>query len=86
MLYYTTTLLLLFFLLLAPNSCQKSKLCGNDKCSEPLFTSAFKRSYNPPDERFMNAEEGKVVKVYAIKFSDRTDIMEGEVKEGQGRS
>lgn len=78
MLYYNLFFLLVSFPLI---NGQKSKLCGNEKCNEPLFTSVFKRTYDPPDDRFLKAEETKIVKVYAIKFSDRTEFMEGEVND-----
>uniref|UniRef100_A0A914ZE37 Uncharacterized protein n=1 Tax=Parascaris univalens TaxID=6257 RepID=A0A914ZE37_PARUN len=56
---------------------KKTKLCGNEACSEKLFDGKFHRSMGANDERFLAPKVDDSVSIYAIKFSDRTDLMEG---------
>uniref|UniRef100_A0A0R3RXA9 SH2 domain-containing protein n=1 Tax=Elaeophora elaphi TaxID=1147741 RepID=A0A0R3RXA9_9BILA len=58
---------------------KKTKLCGDEACSEKLFDGKFHRSSSATHESFLSPNENDVVSVYAIKFSDRTDLMEGAV-------
>ncbi|EJW85287.1 hypothetical protein WUBG_03799 [Wuchereria bancrofti] len=56
---------------------KKTKLCGDEACSEKLFEGKFHRSSLATHESFLSPNENDIVSVYAIKFSDRTDLMEG---------
>ncbi|VDM47035.1 unnamed protein product [Toxocara canis] len=70
---------------------KKTKLCGDEACtgmcnqsensaaraSEKLFEGKFHRSMTANDDRFLASKENDLVSIYAIKFSDRTDLMEG---------
>ncbi|VDK80979.1 unnamed protein product, partial [Onchocerca ochengi] len=56
---------------------KKTKLCGDEACSEKLFEGKFHRSSLANHESFLSPNENDSVNVYAIKFSDRTDLMEG---------
>ncbi|MCP9265040.1 hypothetical protein DINM_020227 [Dirofilaria immitis] len=56
---------------------RKTKLCGDESCSEKLFEGRFHRSSLATHESFLSPNENDIVSVYAIKFSDRTDLMEG---------
>uniref|UniRef100_A0A915PLT5 Uncharacterized protein n=1 Tax=Setaria digitata TaxID=48799 RepID=A0A915PLT5_9BILA len=56
---------------------KKTKLCGDEACSEKLFEGRFHRSSLANHESFLSPNENDIVSVYAIKFSDRTDLMEG---------
>ncbi|CAG9536357.1 unnamed protein product [Cercopithifilaria johnstoni] len=56
---------------------KKTKLCGDEACSEKLFEGKFHRASLATHESFLSPNENDIVSVYAIKFSDRTDLMEG---------
>uniref|UniRef100_A0A0M3I016 Vegetative cell wall protein gp1 n=1 Tax=Ascaris lumbricoides TaxID=6252 RepID=A0A0M3I016_ASCLU len=56
---------------------KKTKLCGDEACTEKLFDGKFHRSMKANDERFLAPNVDDLVNIYAIKFSDRTDLMEG---------
>ncbi|EYC38476.1 hypothetical protein Y032_0714g1757 [Ancylostoma ceylanicum] len=56
---------------------KKSKLCGNEQCDEVLFKAKVKRVMGSNHEAFLSLTEGAVIDVTAVKFSDRTDLMEG---------
>jgi uncharacterized protein (DUF3084 family) len=56
---------------------EPTKICGNEDCSEKLFTAVAIRDYPPNHESFINVTTGDTITVYAIKFSNRPDIAEG---------
>ncbi|RCN29889.1 hypothetical protein ANCCAN_24349 [Ancylostoma caninum] len=60
---------------------KKSKLCGNEQCDEVLFKAKVKRVMGSNHEAFLSLTEGAVIDVTAVKFSDRTDLMEGVSRE-----
>ncbi|KAK6762243.1 hypothetical protein RB195_023091 [Necator americanus] len=62
---------------------KKSKLCGNELCDEVLFKTRVKRAMSSNHEAFLPLVEGDVVDVTAVKFSDRTDLMEGMLVDGR---
>ncbi|KAK5975460.1 hypothetical protein GCK32_004106, partial [Trichostrongylus colubriformis] len=66
----------------APVTSAKSKLCGNDKCDEILFKAKVKRVMGSTHEAFLSLTEGALIDVTAVKFSDRTDLMEGVLADG----
>ncbi|KAK6033740.1 hypothetical protein OSTOST_00041 [Ostertagia ostertagi] len=65
-----------------PVASKKSKLCGNEKCDEILFKAKVKRVMDSTHEAFLSLKEGVVIDVTAVKFSDRTDLMEGVLADG----
>uniref|UniRef100_A0A914VZV2 Uncharacterized protein n=1 Tax=Plectus sambesii TaxID=2011161 RepID=A0A914VZV2_9BILA len=58
----------------------KTKLCGNDDCTEVLFEGTVNRPQQGTHSEFLHYPDvGATIKVYAIKFSDRTDLWEGGI-------
>ncbi|KAF7633490.1 hypothetical protein Mgra_00007073 [Meloidogyne graminicola] len=56
-----------------------TKLCGNSKCTEVLFSSKFIRDYNNTNDHIMLlGTVNSNVKIFAIKFSNRPDFFEAE--------
>uniref|UniRef100_A0A7I4Z5U7 Stromal interaction molecule 2b n=1 Tax=Haemonchus contortus TaxID=6289 RepID=A0A7I4Z5U7_HAECO len=66
----------------SPVVLKKSKLCGNEKCDEVLFKAKVKRVMDSTHEAFLPLSEGTLIDVTAIKYSDRTDLMEGVIADG----
>ncbi|KJH41413.1 hypothetical protein DICVIV_12619 [Dictyocaulus viviparus] len=48
-----------------------------------LFTAKVKRMMSSDHEAFLSVTEGEFINVIAVKFSDRTDLMEGVLKDGR---
>ncbi|WKY17187.1 hypothetical protein Q1695_001646 [Nippostrongylus brasiliensis] len=65
-----------------PVAPKKSKLCGNEKCDEVLFKAKVKRVMTFNHEAFLSLVEGALIDVTAVKYSDRTDLMEGVLADG----
>lgn len=65
-----------------PVTTKKSKLCGNEKCDQVLFKAKVKRVMTSTHEAFLSVSEGVLIDVTAIKYSDRTDLMEGVLADG----
>lgn len=57
-----------------------TKLCGNEECSVPLFETTAVRPYAATHEGFLTLTENETVYIYAIKMSNRPDIVEGQVR------
>jgi hypothetical protein len=76
MLLYLFTILIAFTPTIT-SIAEPTKICGNDDCSEKLFTAVATRDYPPNHESFINVTTGDTITVYAIKFSNRPDIAEG---------
>lgn len=62
---------------------RKSKLCGNEQCDEVLFKAKVKREMGSNHEAFLSLTQDESIDVTAVKFSDRTDLMEGVLKDGR---
>ncbi|KAJ1351941.1 hypothetical protein KIN20_008120 [Parelaphostrongylus tenuis] len=62
---------------------KKFKLCGNELCDEVLFKAKVKQTMNSDHEAFLSLVAGDLIDVTAVKFSDRTDLMEGRLKDGR---
>ncbi|GMT33036.1 hypothetical protein PFISCL1PPCAC_24333, partial [Pristionchus fissidentatus] len=61
----------------------KSKLCANDQCSDPLFTSTIVKVQPYPE--LLEVGMGQTVEVLSIKFSDRPDIIEARANGVTGK-
>ncbi|KAJ1360770.1 hypothetical protein KIN20_019825 [Parelaphostrongylus tenuis] len=62
---------------------KKFKLCGNELCDEVLFKAKVNETMNSDHEAFLSLVAGDLIDVTAVKFSDRTDLMEGRLKDGR---
>lgn len=77
-----------------PNAAQKIKLCGDELCSskliysisffeyvslEILFSTRILREIKIDHPSFSKYEASDLIEVFAIRFSDRVDIIEGQV-------
>lgn len=62
---------------------KKSKLCGNEQCDEVLFKAKVKRLMDSTHEAFLPLTQDDSIDVIAVKFSDRTDLMEGVLRDGR---
>ncbi|CAJ0916631.1 unnamed protein product, partial [Mesorhabditis belari] len=61
-----------------------SKLCADEKCTVPLFTSKVTRALPNFHEQFLNGlKESDEVQIVAFKFSNRPDMMEAITVDGQ---
>uniref|UniRef100_A0A7E4WCM2 WH1 domain-containing protein n=1 Tax=Panagrellus redivivus TaxID=6233 RepID=A0A7E4WCM2_PANRE len=82
MIYY----LLVILLSLTPplvHCADVTKICGNEDCSEVLYTATVTRPYVSDHEGFLTLEVNEPLQIYAIKFSNRVDIIEGVSASGK---
>ena len=56
-----------------------TKLCGDEKCSQKLFSTTAVRPYGATHADFLTLKENETIDIYAIKMSNRPDIVEGIV-------
>ncbi|VDD85967.1 unnamed protein product [Enterobius vermicularis] len=59
---------------------KKTKLCGDIKCAEKLFQSTIKRSYISQHSSFLSYDVNNIIDVYAIRRSDRPELLEGSLQ------
>lgn len=67
------------YLPLIQSNASPTKLCGNEDCAIKLFTSTATRNYDATHEGFISFKLNETIDVYAIKMSNRPDIIEGVV-------
>uniref|UniRef100_A0A0N4Z5Q3 SH3 domain-containing protein n=1 Tax=Parastrongyloides trichosuri TaxID=131310 RepID=A0A0N4Z5Q3_PARTI len=60
---------------------EKTKVCGNLNCNKVLFTTKVVKEFISNQKHFINLKEGDIIRVVAIKFSNRADLMEGVIND-----
>uniref|UniRef100_A0A0N4UCH7 Methyltransferase n=1 Tax=Dracunculus medinensis TaxID=318479 RepID=A0A0N4UCH7_DRAME len=73
------------FIWLVNTLVKRTKLCGDENCTEKLFESKVNRIDKINHELFLNPSADDIINVYAIKFSDRTDLIEGSLSRDPGK-
>ncbi|KAE9555578.1 hypothetical protein FO519_001249 [Halicephalobus sp. NKZ332] len=79
----TYLLVLIFVPLLVTGNAVPTKLCGDEKCSQKLFSTTAVRPYGANHADFLTLKENETIEIYAIKMSNRPDIVEGVNSEGK---
>uniref|UniRef100_A0A0N5ARS8 Zonadhesin n=1 Tax=Syphacia muris TaxID=451379 RepID=A0A0N5ARS8_9BILA len=69
--------LIIFIGILENSSAQRSKLCGDTKCTEKLFDAKFIRGFNSSHPSHLSYAPDHIIHVYAIRTNDRPELLEG---------